>query len=126
MPPKKSKAKESKTENSSQKCNFNNRGYCKSKENCTKKQGDIVCDDFECDEEKCTKRHPYDCKYGIRCKFNRRKECAFSHVTLMTDDSKSEAHNKHHNDEVSKLKKDFSNMQKELAEKDLKISEFYK
>ena len=113
MPPKKSKAKESKTNKSSEKCNFNNRGYCKSREDCTKKHSDIVCDDLECDEVKCNKRHPYDCKYGIRCKFNRRKECAYSHVTLVTDDSKSEALKKHHNDEMRKLENTLRNMQKE-------------
>ena len=53
IPLKKSKAKESRIEKLSEICNFNKRGYCKSKENCTKKHSDIVCDDLECDEEKC-------------------------------------------------------------------------
>ena len=94
MPPKKSQHK---TQNTSKKCNSNNRGYCKSEKECSNKHSDVVCDTLECEEETCDKRHPYQCKYGMYCRFNKKKECLYSHVTLASEDDKLDALNKDYN-----------------------------
>ena len=56
-------------------CTHNNRGYCKLKEECKDKHFEEVCDNFDCDEDNCEKRHPNPCNFGPRCRFNERKEC---------------------------------------------------
>ena len=61
MPPKKSQTKPSKTR-ASEKCHHRNRGYCKSKDECENKHFEGICEDIDCIEEKCEKRHPYECK----------------------------------------------------------------
>ena len=117
MPPKKSQVKEKKAPKSSQKCNFHNRGYCKSKDECDKNHSDIVCNNKECDEEKCNKRHPYQCKYGMHCKFNKKNGCLYSHVTLASDDVKIASLNKDFNNKLSNLENTIVIMQNELVEK---------
>ena len=88
MPPKKSKVKKTAKKNSVEKCHHNNRGYCKAKEDCDKKHSDDTCEDPECIEDHCEKRHPYLCTFGIRCKFNKTKEYMYMHDTLASDDVK--------------------------------------
>ena len=117
MPPKKSQIKETKTQKSLQKCNFNNRGYCKSKKECINKHSDVVCDNSECDEENCSKRHPYQCKYGTYCRFNKKKECLYSHVTLASDDGELEALNKVCKNRVRELEDSIASLQNELIGK---------
>ena len=114
MPPRKPQSKDNKT---LKKCNFNNRGYCKNKNECSKDHSEVVCDDQKCDELKCIKRHPYQCKYGMYCKFNKKNECHYSHVTLASDDGKIEALNKAFNNKVNSLEKSLVSLQNELAEK---------
>ena len=70
------------------KCPYNNRGYCKFGDECTNKHVDKVCNDRDCIEEVCDKRHPNPCKFGLRCKHNRKKLCSYSHVTFASDDGK--------------------------------------
>ena len=123
MPPKKSQRKDNKT---LKKCNFNNRGYCKNKNECSKDHSEVVCDDQKCDELKCIKRHPYQCKYGMYCKFNKKNECHYSHVTLASDDGKIEALNKAFNNKVNSLEKSLVSLQNELAEKDSFINTLIK
>ena len=123
VPPKKSQPDQK--NKSSEKCNFYNRGYCKSKGDCIKTHNDEVCDDLECEEDNCPKRHPYECKYGIRCRFNKKKECEYSHVTLATDDGKIEALKLQFNNKVSKLENSCTSLQKELEEKNLAIVELH-
>ena len=43
---------------------FNNRGYCKQKTECENKHSYKVCDDLDCNEDQCEKRHPNPCKFG--------------------------------------------------------------
>ena len=86
MPPKKSSKQT--------KCPFNNRGYCQKKEACENKHSDEVCNDFECEEVQCDKRHPNPCKFGPRCKFNKKSQCMYLHVTLAPDDNQIKALNK--------------------------------
>ena len=74
----------------SEKCPFYNRGYCRNEENCAQDHPDKVCQSSDCFDDKCQFRHPNPCKFGFRCKFNVKKLCLFSHVTLATDDKKIE------------------------------------
>ena len=112
MPPKKSQNK-----NSSSKCNFNNRGYCKSKNDCKDKHSDDICNNLECNEENCEKRHPYECKFGIRCKYNKKNECMYLHVTLASDDNKLEALKAQFDKKLGNLELNVKKMEKELFEK---------
>ena len=51
------------------------------------------------------------------CKFNKKNECQYSHVTLASDDGKLKALSKDFNTKVNKLENSLVSMQKELAEK---------
>ena len=86
MPPKKPPGKDKIKKKPDDKCHHNNRGYCKAKQDCDKKHSDNICKDPECIEDNCAKRHPYECTYGIRCKFNKTKECMYMHDTPASDD----------------------------------------
>ena len=120
MPPKKSK--DASKNNTSTKCKFNNRGYCKLKEQCDKKHSDIVCEDLDCTEEKCEKRHPNPCKFGPRCQFNKKNECLYLHVTLASDDQQIEALKAHFNSKFTKLDNSLTKIQKELEAKNSEIN----
>ena len=87
MPPKKRKNKEVVEENDII-CKHYNRGYCYKRDHCEEKHPDKVCNDRDCDEESCRMRHPNPCNYGFRCKFQKKKICLYSHVTLVSDDEK--------------------------------------
>ena len=39
--------------NESEKCDYFNRGYCKWQNDCEKKHNDKVCNNIDCDEDKC-------------------------------------------------------------------------
>ena len=119
MPPKKH---QDKTQKSSQKCNFNNRGFCKSKTECKNRHSDVVCDNQKCEEENCDKRHPFQCKYGIHCRFNKKNKCLYAHVTLASDDGKLDALDKAFNKRVNELENSIVSMQNELIGKDSIIS----
>ena len=110
MPPKKKKT--------SRPCQFNNRGYCKKKEECEQKHSDEVCDDLNCDEENCEKRHPNPCKFGPRCQFNKKNECMYLHVTFASDDGKMEALSQKFSSQIDKLKNSLLKMQKDFEEND--------
>ena len=61
-------------------CNFFKYGYCKFKMSCKNKHVTIVCDDENCNPQKCEKRHPRLCKYISNygsCKLG--SICAYSH-----------------------------------------------
>ena len=115
MPPKKVKSKQTLRKKPSEKCHFNNRGYCKSKE-CELKHSDDLCEDEECTEDKCEKRHPYECKFGTRCKFKKKDECMYLHDTHASGDLKIEAFKKQFNDKVGKLEISFLKIQSDLEE----------
>ena len=68
------------------KCNFNNRGYCRLKDECENKHTNKVCNDLDCDEDECDMRHPNPCKFGPRCKFNKKQECMYLHVTSASNE----------------------------------------
>ena len=113
MPPKNAQAKEASRKKTAKKCPFNNRGYCKRKESCENQHSEEVCNDLDCNEDGCNKRHPTPCKFSPRCQFNRRQECFYLHVTLTSDDGKIEALNQLNNNMVK--------MQKDIEKKDSEI-----
>ena len=135
MPPKKSQ-KETVKKKSSEKCKYFNRGYCLNKEACENLHNDKVCDDLDCDEKNCDKRHPNPGRFGPRCKFNRRKECLYLHVTLVSNDDAIEALNQKFTNIFRQMEKDFEqkdlgnldndnkfkNMKKDLESKNLQIN----
>ena len=45
---------------------------------CRNKHPDRVCNDRNCTEDQCYKRRPNPCKFGMRCKFNKKKVCSFA------------------------------------------------
>ena len=96
------------------KCPYYNRGYCKFGDRCNYKHLDKVCDDINCNEESCDKRHPYPCKFGLRCKLNRKKICLYWHVTFAPGDSKIDALEK-------KLDKKIGALEKRVAPGDEKM-----
>ena len=85
MGPKRDKQSE-KPQTKKIKCQNYDRGYCKFGEECLKIHPDKVCADPNCFSDKCEKRHPNPCKFGLRCTFKRRNICLYSHVTIVSDD----------------------------------------
>ena len=71
-----------------EKCQYYDSGYCKYGDKCNKIHPDKVCNDENCIGENCDKRHPNPCKFGVRCKHNKKKKCSYSHVTFASDDEK--------------------------------------
>ena len=62
-------------------CLHNKFGFCKHGDKCRKEHVQEICQDNECNQSECRRRHPKECKYFKlykRCKFN--DFCAFSHV----------------------------------------------
>ena len=118
MPPKKKKI--------SDKCKFNNRGYCKKKEECENKHSDEVCEDLNCDEVNCNKRHPNPCKFGPRCQFDRKNECMYLHVTFASDDGKINALSQKFTSQIEKLENNLLKMEKDLELKNSEIKNVQK
>ena len=106
MPPKKNNKRE-------EKCPFYNRGFCKFKDDCKKEHPKEVCDENNCTEEHCVKRHPNPCKFGFRCVFKKKKICLYSHVTLACDDAKF-------NDEIQEITKKMSYLENLVKKEDSK------
>ena len=80
MGPKKDKSKE-KPQTKKIKCPNYDRGYCKYGEECFKIHPDKVCEEPDCFNDQCDKRHPNPCKFSLRCTFYRKNICLYSHVT---------------------------------------------
>ena len=121
MPPKKTQNKERTKSKGSEKCEHFNRGYCKFQNNCEKKHNDEVCKNIDCDEDKCEMRHPNPCKFGFRCRFNKKDKCLFSHDTSALDDIKLETLQRSFEDQFNGLETQITQMQKELKKQDSEI-----
>ena len=81
-----------------------------------------VCNDVNCDESQCMLRHPNPCFWGIRCTFNKRGECLYSHVTFAScDDNTIKAHKTDFNDQLGKMENQVKLLQIDLEKKDSKI-----
>ena len=105
------------------KCTYYDRGFCIFGEKCTNKHPDKVCDDPNCYEENCDKRHPNPCKFGIRCNFNRKQICLYSHVTFASDDTKINALSKKLNKKFETLESQVKEMKIKLMNKDTEIKD---
>ena len=116
MPAKKPQNKQILRKKQTVKCIFNNRGYWKSKEDCENSHSDEICEDEECSEDDCDRRHPYECKYGIRCKHNKKKECMYLHDSIATDSLKIEGLKKQFDDRLCKLENSLLKMKTDLEE----------
>ena len=87
MAPKKNRKKD-KSNKTSEKCWYYNRGYCWSEDQCDERHPDKVCSNTDCFEDKCELRHPNPCKFGPRCTFERKKICLYAHATENHTDKK--------------------------------------
>ena len=81
--------KTQKVENNKIKCPYFDRGFCQNRDECKDKHPKKICDDENCDENLCQKRHPNPCKFGFRCKFFKKNLCLFSHVPFASNDEKT-------------------------------------
>ena len=143
MGPKKDKVKEKPTSKTIKCVNYDT-GYCKFGEECFKIHPDKVCEDQHCFSGKSNKRHPNPCKFGPRCKFNRKKIYLYSHVISVSDDGKCNILEKKFNkkfamlenkttevinnfeksihDKFTLFEKQISNLRKDLETKNAQIS----
>ena len=67
-------------------CLFNKYGFCKYLDKCRKKHNKEICDNPDCEVDKCVKRHPKTCRYYKeyeRCKFG--DYCSFKHSKSETN-----------------------------------------
>ena len=64
--------------NNASKCAYNDKGYCKFKDECRKQHFSEVCEEKDYKKE-CNKRHPKECRWKNKCKFLAKNVCAFSH-----------------------------------------------
>ena len=87
--------------NNSQKCVFNNFGFCKFQLECRSYHSKKVCEDNDCDT-KCLDRHPKLCRNKERCKFFKKKICAFSHNASENDKDQEQVEVS--NDKLDELK----------------------
>ena len=95
-------------------CTFNNSGYCKFQKKCKKEHFENECEIKNCDE-KCLNRHPIHCKYENRCKFLKKKICAFKHSKVYNEAANVE--NKDLKKEIKELKDLVRKQQKEFDDK---------
>ena len=98
--------------NNQSKCVFNDVGYCKYGDKCMNTHSKTICKVRLCNK-KCLERHPRQCKYKLECKFLKKEICAFSHVTLATDDENLEKVNKANENKIKQLENIITNMKAE-------------
>ena len=85
-------------------CRHNQTGFCKYGERCRKQHVNIKCNQDECKDKKCSRRHPHLCKFYAHtgfCKFQER--CAFVHKEINVETHKV-AH------EVQKIKEEIERL----------------
>ena len=123
MGPKKNKS-DKKSSLKSEKCQYFDRGFCNKANECSKVHPEKVCDDPDCFDDSCEKRHPNPCKYGNRCRFNMRNICMYSHVTFASVDGNLNALENKFNKRIEALenlcKEKQKNMEKVISEKEKK------
>ena len=56
----------------------------KYREKCHYQHSDKVCEVQNCNK-KCSKRHPRECRYQEKCKFQEKNICEYSHVSLVLE-----------------------------------------
>ena len=63
------------------KCKYYNKGFCKYREECNYFHPKDVCQEVNCNNKKCKKRHPKQCRYKDECR--RRSLCMYSHESVI-------------------------------------------
>ena len=121
MPPKTSKNNQVVKKKTPKICPYNNRGYCKAKEECENVHSDKVCEDQDCPENNCDKRHPNPCKYGLRCTFNKKRECMYLHVTTAMHDGKIEVIDRKFEHKFETLENYVKKIETDIGTRDLEI-----
>ena len=89
-------------------CFKNKFGYCRYSDSCRYKHVTLVCDEGQCDIQKCEKRHPKICKYYRdfrRCKFT--VGCKYKH--------------ENNQEKINNLEKQMDKQKEELEEKNAYI-----
>ena len=87
------------------KCNYNDKGFCKFRDECRKQHFNTACEIQNCDKQ-CRGRHPKPCKNKERCRFFAKHICAYKHDTLGHDDA-----------QLANLKTDIENLKYENERK---------
>ena len=67
-------------------CYFNNRGYCRHRDQCHFRHFSEICEERVCRDKQCQSRHTRICKHDQSCKFFKKGICAYTHVTLVSTD----------------------------------------
>ena len=60
-------------------CYFNNKGYCKFRDQCHYQHYNEACQKKVCRDFECPYRHPRTCRNGAKCKFLKQDKCAYKH-----------------------------------------------
>jgi hypothetical protein len=97
-------------------CSFNKYGHCKFQKKCRKMHVEEICESLECEQRKCSLRHPKLCSFYRDYKFCKFAEyCSFSH----------NIHNNHSNEalekEISDIKKNLDLLRERENENENKI-----
>ena len=92
-------------------CYHNNRGYCRYEEKWYYQYYKEACSKKFCREKECKFRHPYYCKFGNKCKFYKKKVCAYKHDIANT------------NDKTDELKQEIKVSEEEIAKLNAEISD---
>ena len=72
------------------------KGFCQYEDACRNKHAYKICNDTNCNEKQCDKRHPHPSKIGYKFRFKKEKEvCLFTQLTIACDDNKVTALNTH-------------------------------
>ena len=113
-------------------CYHNNRGYCSFRDQCKYKHFKDICSRTVCRERECEKRHPVICRYRDGCKFYKRNNCAFKHISMETNVASEDFENKVKaltkeieslSSEIIDLKNDIKNKEIELHKSKLEVHE---
>ena len=112
-------------------CPFYNVGFCKFKDNCSKKHADEDCPEKMCTNKNCPHRHGRSCKCGKRCKHLDKNIREFLHepangenIVMNTEMTKVKNEVKKHIKESSLLKKEIDSLKITISEQKNKLSKF--
>ena len=90
-------------------CYFNKFGHCKYLDTCRNRHLNIICENADCEVQRCSKRHPRDCIFFRkfrRCKFG--DYCSYKHCEILNSE----------NCEITILKSKVEALEKLLEQKD--------
>ena len=110
-------------------CPFSNVGFCKFKDNCSKEHANGDCEDIQCKNKKCTKRHRRLFRYENKCSHFRRKVCEFKQnsdnsLLLETQLQKVQVEAVQNQDECEKLKAEIKSLHETIKMQKVKLANF--